>query len=241
MEPFDGHFDYCRLIGKLNYLKKCTKINVTCTAHQCTRFVSEPKDVDGKAVKWIGRYFAATKDKGIIMKPDKSKGFEVYVDASFVGDWNNETAKSRLECIYMFASCPILWTSRIQSGVALSTTESKHIAISHVMREVLPLIKLMDKLQDKGVIKQSDKPVMRCRVFEDNNGAVELATSIKSPKMRPRTKHINTKCHHFRQQVREGQIVIKAIGTEDMLADILTKVVNEETLLRLRPQIMGSW
>jgi hypothetical protein len=55
----------------------------------------------------------------------------------------------------------------------------------------------MDELQDKGVIEQSDKPVMRCRVFEDNNGAVELATSINSPKMRPRTKHINPKNHHF--------------------------------------------
>jgi hypothetical protein len=52
--------------------------------------------------------------------------------------------------------------------------------------------------------------------------------------MRPRTKDINMKHHHFRQ-VQEGRIVIKAIGTEDMLADILTKVVNKETLLRLRP------
>ena len=104
---------------------------------------------------------------------------------------------------------------------------------------MLPLIELMDELEERGVIEKSVKPVMRCKVFEDNSGAVELATSVKSPKMRPRTKHINTKYHHFRQQVQEGRIVIEAIGTEDMLADILTKVVNEETLLRLRPRIMG--
>jgi hypothetical protein len=141
--------------------------------------------------------------------------------------------------IFMFAGCPILWTLRVQSEVALSTAESEYIAISHATREVLPLIELVEELQDKGVIKQSVKPVMRCRIFEDNSGAVELATSIKSPKMRPRTKHINTKYHHFRQQVQEGIIVIKAIGTEDMLVDILTKVVNEETLFRLRSRIMG--
>jgi GH35 family endo-1,4-beta-xylanase len=58
--------------------------------------------------------------------------------------------------------------------------------------------------------------------------------------MGPRTKHINTKYHHFRQQVQESKIVIEAIGTEDsMLADISTKVVNEDTLKRLRPHIMG--
>jgi hypothetical protein len=48
--------------------------------------------------------------------------------------------------------------------------------------------------------------------------------------MRPRTKHINTKYHHIRQQVQEGRIVLKVIWTEDMLADILTKVVNDETI-----------
>jgi hypothetical protein len=100
-------------------------------------------------------------------------------------------------------------------------------------------MELLDELQEMGVIEESVKPVMRCKVFEDNSGAVELATSVKSPKMRPRTKHINTKYHHFRQQVQEGRIVIEAIRTEDMLADLLTKVVNEETLFRLRPRIMG--
>ena len=61
----------------------------------------------------------------------------------------------------MFAGCPILWTSRVQSEVALSTAESEYIAISHATREVLPLVELMAELRDKGVIKQSVKPVMR--------------------------------------------------------------------------------
>jgi hypothetical protein len=75
--------------------------------------VSESKDVHGKAVKWMGRYLAGTKENGIIMKPDRSKGFEVYVDASFVGDWDpetadwdSETAKSRMGYIFVFAGCP---------------------------------------------------------------------------------------------------------------------------------------
>jgi hypothetical protein len=37
--------------------------------------------------------------------------------------------------------------------------------------------------------------------------------------------------------VQEGRIVIKAIGTEDMLADLLTKVVNEETLFVWLPSV----
>ncbi len=125
--------------------------------------MSESKDVHGRTVKWIGRYLAGTNDQGIIMKPDKNKGFEVYIDASFVGDWDTETAhwdsdtaKSRMGYVFMFAGCPILCTLRVQSEVALSTTESEYIAISLATRVVLPLvIKLMDELQDKGVIEQS--------------------------------------------------------------------------------------
>jgi hypothetical protein len=169
-EPFNWHFDYRRVIGKFNYLEKCTRIDVTCATHQRARFVSKPKDVHGKAVKWIGRYLVGTKDKGIIIKPDQRKGFEVYRGSSFVGDWDpetaewdSETAKSRMGYIFMFAGCPILWTSRVQSKVALSTTESEYNAISHATREVLLLIKLVEELQDKGVIEQSVKLVMRCR------------------------------------------------------------------------------
>ena len=245
-EPFDGHFDYRRVIGQLNYLEKCTRMDISCATHQGARFVADPKVEHGKALKWLGRYLAGTRDKGIILNPDQNQGFEVYVDASFAGDWDPEnaawddkTAKSRMGYIFMFAGCPILWASKVQGEVALSTTESEYIAISAATREVLPLIELMEELHEQGIIEQDIKPTMRCRVFEDNSGAIELATSVKSPKLRPRTKHINTKYHHFRQQVQEGRIVVQAIRTEDMLADILTKVVNEETLLRLRPRIMG--
>jgi len=37
-------------------------------------------------------------------------------------------------------------------------------------------------------------PKIHCKVFEDNEGAIEIANV---PKMRPRTKHLNIKYHHF--------------------------------------------
>ena len=40
------------------------------------------------------------------------------------------------------------------------------------------------------------------KVFEDNNGALEMANK---PKFRPRTKHIGIKYHHFRDRVRCGK------------------------------------
>jgi hypothetical protein len=54
---FDGSFDYKLVIGKLNYLEKATRSNISFAVHQCARFVSNPKKEHGDAVRWIGRYF----------------------------------------------------------------------------------------------------------------------------------------------------------------------------------------
>jgi hypothetical protein len=48
------------------------------------------------AVQGLGRYLKGTRDKGTIMKPVPDKELEVYVDASFCGDWDPvEAAKDR--------------------------------------------------------------------------------------------------------------------------------------------------
>jgi hypothetical protein len=55
--------------------------------------VATPKKPHAEAVKWIGRYLKGTADKGMIIYPDTDIGFEVYVDASFSGNWNPEDAE----------------------------------------------------------------------------------------------------------------------------------------------------
>ena len=43
----------------------------------------------------------------------------------------------------MFAGCPITWDSRLQTEIALSTTESEYIALSTAMREVIHFMGLL--------------------------------------------------------------------------------------------------
>jgi hypothetical protein len=67
------------------------------------------------------------------------------------------------------------------------------------MRELLPLIEILDEIKDNIIGIGDIIPELHCKMFEDNSGAVEVA-SAKHPKMRPRTKHINNKYHHFRER-----------------------------------------
>ena len=57
---------------------------------------------------------------------------------------------------------------------------------------------------------KNQKPIIKCMVFEDNNGALELSNDLKSI---PRTKHIAIKHHHFRAHVANGSVKIEAIDT----------------------------
>jgi hypothetical protein len=63
-------FDYRQVIGKLLYLEKSTRPDISCAVHQYARHYANPKAQHTLAVKRIGRYLLATKDKGLIMKPN---------------------------------------------------------------------------------------------------------------------------------------------------------------------------
>ena len=211
--------------------------------HQCARFWSNPRKSHAEAVKQIGRYLIGTKDKGIILRPDSAQSFLVWADADFVGSWNQETAisdattaKLRSGFLITYSGCPILWASRMQTKVALSTTESEYISLSSALRETIPMMNLVQEFKNKIAISAVVTiPTICFTLFEDNSGAFELANM---PKMRPRTKHINIKYHHFREYVRRKMITIQSVRTTEQLADIFTKPLPRDLFTKFRDKIL---
>eukprot|EP00957_Ditylum_brightwellii_P120528 9195692-Ditylum_brightwellii.AAC.1 len=73
------------------------------------------------------------------MRPALNRGLEVYVDASFAGEWNSEnseeptSALSRTGYIIKYAKCLIVWTSKLQTEITLSTIEAEYVALSKAM------------------------------------------------------------------------------------------------------------
>jgi hypothetical protein len=62
-KAFDYSWDYCSVIGKMNYLEKSTHCDLAFSVHQCAQFMSQPMRVHGEAVKQIGRYLLGTRGK----------------------------------------------------------------------------------------------------------------------------------------------------------------------------------
>jgi hypothetical protein len=146
------------------------------------------------------------------------------------------TAKSRTGYIITYAGCPITWGSKLQRESALSSCESEYIGISESYRSLLPLMDLLEEAKKMGVPIKLGAPVIHCKTFEDNSGALQLA---RLPKMRPRTKHINVKYHHFREAVAQGKVTIEHVSTENQLGDALTKNLPRNLFVRLRRRYMG--
>ena len=99
----------------------------------------------------------------------------------------------------------------------------EYVSLSQALREVVPIMNLISELKENKIATISSVPRVYCKVLEDNSGALELA---RSPKLRPRTKHINTTYHHFREDVRNRIIQLFPIGAEMQIADIFTRPLS---------------
>jgi hypothetical protein len=174
--------------------------------HICAQFNSDPRLQHEQAVKRIVRYLKRTSGKGLILRPDTSRGLESHVDADFAGGFSEEYSDDATTCyshtgyIIWFAGCPLIWSSKLQT-----TTEAEYIALSTALRDVIYVMQLLNELISFGISIPMRVPTVRCKVFEDNVGAIELA---RCPKLRPRTKHIAIQYHHFRTHVAKKLINI---------------------------------
>jgi hypothetical protein len=238
-----GKFEYSSVVGMLMYLSSNTRPDIQYSVHQCARFNHFPKKSHEDAICRICRYLQGTKDKGLRFKPDDSMKLDCYVDADFAGLYSVEdvqdpvSVKSRTGYCLTLGNCPVIWVSKLQTEIALSTTEAEYIALSQSMRDLLPMRRLLEEAGKALNLDFSDPAILHSTVFEDNNGAISLALS---PKMTPRTKHIAIKYHHFREHVGEAKgIIVVKIDTNLQKADIFTKGLSPEKHQCIRKLLMG--
>jgi hypothetical protein len=107
---------------------------------------------------------------------------DAYCDADFAGlcrcDPDNEptSVKSRSGCIIALGGFPLVWKSRLQTEISLSTLESECSCLSYTMRTVLSMrVILLETIQVLNLPLALTSTVSS-RVFEDSAGALLLRT-----------------------------------------------------------------
>ena len=114
---------------------------------------------------------------------------DYYADADFEGLRVHENSQdpicegSRTGFVVTFDNFSLLWVSKLQTDIALSTLHDEYVALSHSVRALLPLNSLIKKIiENLGIDSENLNFVSISTVYEDNNGAIVVA---KSPRMTP--------------------------------------------------------
>ena len=107
---------------------------------------------------------------------------DFYVDAYFARIWKHEDdqypmcMKSSSGYVMTLGGCKFHWLSNIHKYLSISTLESEYIDLYQVMRDLLTLSLLLQKVGNNFKIDFVPPIIMHYTVFEDNNGALGLDT-----------------------------------------------------------------
>jgi len=213
---------YLQAVGALMYLAVATRPDISYSVGVLARFNKNPGLPHWKAVKHLFRYLKGTMDLKLTYAPDPSSDslFTTYTDADFAG--NPDNSRSTGGYVVKMGIAAISWSSRLQSFVALSTTEAEFVASTSASQEILWLRNLFYEL---GYTHPSASPL-----FIDNRSALSVA---KNPEHHGRMKHLDLRFYWLRDEVAKGTISITHIPTDVMTADIMTKALGSVKVLRM--------
>ena len=111
----------------------------------------------------------------------------------------------------------VLWYSKTQKCVTLSTTQAEYVSRSDVAKDILFL--------RKGLRFMLPRAGMPCiPLSEDNEGAIQIA---KLPISNSNSKHIDVRHHFLRELVEKEEIEIIHVASQYQYADFLTKALPE--------------
>ena len=195
------------------YLASNTRPDISFAVHQCSWFIHITKASHKTAVKRIFRYIQGTKDNVLLFNPFKKLVVDCYDDADFAGLWGHENpqapicGRSRTGFVVTFANCPLLWVSKLQTEIAISTINSEYVEFSHSVRALLTLKSLIKEVIDNlGIDIENLKFVSSSTIYEYNNRSIVVTTS---PRITPTSKHIDVKYHWSSQHVGKEFLIGK--------------------------------
>ena len=207
--------EYASIVGGIMYAACVTRPDIMCAVSQLSAYNANPCSRHLMAAKRVLRYLSGTLDLGITYRPPSAEP-EVFSDANWAGD--EDTRKSTTGCIVMLNGSGIIWMSRRQVTVALSTMESEYMALAEAAKEIKWLRLFLSELRYGSSSKSTT-------LNTDNQGALALA---KNPVSHARSKHIDIRHHFIRDTIADKSVWLQYIPTEDMTADSLTKALGRQ-------------
>jgi hypothetical protein len=213
---------YRSMIDSLLYLT-ASRPDIMFSVCMCARFQASPKECHIMVVKRTLRYLRQTPNLGLWY----SKGAQFiligYLDSDYAGCKIDR--KSTSSTFQLLVRSLVLWSSKKQNSIALSTAEVEYVSTGSCCAQ---LLWMKQTLLDYGV--KFDCIPLLC----DNGSAMKIATNYVQHKI---TKHIDIRHHFLRDHVSKCDIVTEDVRTDYQLADIFTNPLDEARFCKLRSEL----
>ncbi|MBW0500502.1 hypothetical protein O181_040217 [Austropuccinia psidii MF-1] len=214
--------EYQQAIGSLNYLVQHSRPDIMYTVNVLSRFSTRPNLKHWTALKHLMRYLEGTLNLSLVYSK-----MDHYQLSPLIGWADTDYANDRLEqksisgnVVSLFGN-PISWLSKKQSVVAQSTTEAEFISLNICAKQIQWLSFLVNDLRIT---------ITRPVIFNDNSGAVIISNQAC---LNPNTKHIEIRYQYVRNLMMKKLVDVKQVGTNEMIADVLTKPLGIQAMGRV--------
>ncbi|KAH9650921.1 hypothetical protein KPL70_026553 [Citrus sinensis] len=206
----------CRLNKSLYGLKQAPRPDIIQAVGVVSRYMANPDGEHWIVVKRILRYIRGTSDVALCYGGSE---FSVkgYVDLDFAGDLDK--MKSTTGYVFTLAGAAVSWVSKLQTVVALSTTEAKYMVATQACKEAIWIQRLLEELGHKQ---------QKIPVFCDSQSALHIARNLA---FHSKTKHIGVQYHFVREVVEDRSVDLQKIHTKENLTDVLTKSINADKFI----------
>lgn len=148
-----------------------------------------------------------------------------FTDSDYAGDIDDR--KSTSGYVFLLSSGVVSWLSKKQPIVTLSTTEAEFVAAAVCACQAIWMRRVLKELDHK----QKGCTAVMC----DNSSTIKLS---KNPVMHGSNKHIDVRFHILRDLTKDGVVELLKCGTQEQVADLMTKALKLESFQKLR-KMMG--
>jgi hypothetical protein len=211
---------YRLAVGTLLQFVKHSRPDISNPMRELSKCMDKATEAAYKEMLRVVKFVLDTKEFGLSLFPeaignDGSWNLTVYSDSEWGGDLDNRRSISGY--IIFLLGCPIVWKSKQQQSVTLSSSEAEYVALLEAAKEIKFVAAVLESIGIK--VKY---PVT---VHVDNIGAIFMSENVSAMKQ---MRHVHTRYRFVYEEVEDGRIIVRFVKAEDNMADPNMKNVKSE-------------
>ena len=171
------------------------------------------------------RYIRETRTTPLTLEVDTPVKVIAYIDASYAV---HADKKSHTCCIITLGKGAIYGKSSTQKLNTTSSTEAELVAMTEAGNQVL---------WTRNFLIHQEYEVGPVLIYQDNLSTIQLVKNGRSNN--ERTRHIDIKFFFLHDRIKADHIIVICKITKEMIADLLTKPLQEKLFQELRDQVLN--